>query len=222
MIESLYSDVTANKKYKLFPKDFVLETISNNPKLSVKEIRQKLRESSIAYIGLKHDYRMKELWSFVKSKTTKPVSVLDLGAGEVPKYYSSFSKICDISSYSAVDIYDFSSNMPSGVEFFHDNVLSPSMEWKDKNYDLIMMLNLIPVIERQKPGSGMQLISRSLSHCSFLIVGLPMRSLGSRRFIGNFWNSWIDKNISKERIVEVLQTPSEKFLLLRGNAPPGN
>jgi hypothetical protein len=211
--DEIYEEVVKSKKYKVFPKEFVEKIIQSNinKKDPVKETRKNLREITLMYRGVRKEKEAEQIWSFLKENIEqKTISVLDLGCGEFPKFLDVAKKRFEIKRYLAVDVVKWA-DLPSEVQFETDNILDPKGNWTKGKYDLTLMLNLIPVIEKMEKGSGAGLLERVKKISRYLLISFPLRSIGGRKYIGHYWKKW-SADLKPIASLE----DRELFLLLKG------
>jgi hypothetical protein len=184
-MEEFCQQVMSNKKYSLFPEEFVIEILKKNlgKRDPVKETRNFLRMNSLMYSPEERgEKNLCEIFSFITEKTgLTEVSVLDLGCGmmrEFPK--------C-VKSYTGVDIYPFSENI------IQDDVRAPKKDWACRHYDVCLMLNLIPLLEKTGGSSGVLGLAKKIS--DFVVVSFPRYSISGKKWIGDYWEKWAEKNL---------------------------
>lgn len=185
-IESVYN----SKKYKKLDKDFIktIFEINKNKSDSIKATKQMLHEISGMYFNLDRNEELGNIWRFVCENISdiKIKKVLDLGCG----YSYLFFKQDKALDYIGVDVINDNNILT-------DNILSPRKDWKNKNYDVTLMLNVIPVIERIEKGSGKRLIEEMKKHTKYLVIGFPNRSISGRKSIGAYWRNYVNSEIGK-------------------------
>tara|TARA_Y100000310_G_C20676853_1_gene813581 strand:+ start:620 stop:1240 length:621 start_codon:yes stop_codon:yes gene_type:complete len=183
-----------SKKYRNYPKSFVkrivLANLSKGDPLKASKLQ--LHEMSAMFRSLKRGKDVERIWHYVESEVGSFESVLDLGCGRDYEFF----KNVDV-DYIGVDI-DIFDNV------IQDDILEPKKDWKNKNYGLVLMLNVIPVLERLEKGSGKRLINYWKGKSRFVVVSFPLYSLGGRNYIGNFWKSYVKENFPED-IIEVIQ-----------------
>jgi hypothetical protein len=212
-MEELYEQVVSNKQYRVFPRSFVEKLIRRNINKTdiVKETRKQLREVYLMYKGVRKPHDAEIVWDFLKANIKlNSISILDLGCGEMPKFIDVAERHFKIKSYTAVDIAKI--ELPSSVEFIIDDVTELKGEWLSKQYDLVLMLNLAPIIERIRRGSTLELISKVKT--SFILLSLPLYSIGGRKYIGHYWKKWAYDNL---RNIIASQDNKEMLILLDTN-----
>jgi hypothetical protein len=212
--DEIYDKVVKSKKYKAFPKGFVLRVIdgNRNKRDPVKETRKSLREITLMYKGVRKEKDAEQIWTFLAENIDqRSISVLDLGCGEFPKYLGAAKKRFGIKRYLAVDVAKWV-ELPSEVEFETDNILDPKGTWKKGKYDLALMLNLIPVTEKIEKDSGMELLEKIRKISRYVLVSFPLYSIGGRKYIGHYWKKW-SADLKPVAILEY----RELFLLLKGD-----
>lgn len=182
-----------SKKYKNYPKSFVKRIVVNNLNKQdpVKASKLKLHEVSAMFRGLAREKDVERVWSYIDNEVGTFKSVLDLGCGNDYEFFKGVEV-----DYTGVDI-----DVREGV--IQDDILSPKKDWKDKDYDLVLMLNVIPVVERLSRGAGEELIESWKKKCKFLVVSFPLYSLGGRKYIGAFWKEYV-KTTFPEEVIEVI------------------
>jgi len=195
--------VLHSKNYKNYPKSFVKKIVLKNLNKQdpLKSSKLQLHEISAMFRNLNREKDVALIWNFVNSDVGSFESVLDLGCG---KDYESFKNL-DI-KYTGIDIDKFEGTI-------QDDVLNPSKDWKDKNYDLVLILNVVPVIERIEKNAGKKLIESWKGKSKFLVVSFPLYSLGNKKYIGAFWKNYVKSNFPDD-LIEVVGR--ELVLILRG------
>jgi uncharacterized UPF0146 family protein len=163
------------------------------------------------YKGMRKSRDAEKIWSFLKAKIQlKSISVLDVGCGEMPRFIDAAEKLFEIKSYTAVDVAEI--EVPDTVEFIVDDVTEPKADWIDKQYDLVLMLNLAPIIERIRRGSTLELLNKIKTR--FILLSLPLYSISGRKYIGHYWKKWAYDNL---RHIIASQDNNEMLILMRGS-----
>ncbi|OIO23448.1 hypothetical protein AUJ65_03560 [Candidatus Micrarchaeota archaeon CG1_02_51_15] len=217
-MEELVAQVAQNKKYSFFSKEFIREITQSvaRKRQPIKEARRKLHEISSMYSGVRTEKEAREVWQFLSQNLSlKELSVLDAGAGEFPRFYPIASEVFRIKSYDALDVSSqWHASFPSQVNFEQDDVLSPQGKWTFKHYNLCLALNVVPVLEKIRPGAGSSFLRLLEQRASFTLLSLPMRSLGGRKFIGGHWLNWVEQNIDASHVA-AKQEGNELLVLLK-------
>ena len=199
----LVERILHSKKYKNYPKSFVKQIVLKNLNKQdpLKASKLQLHEVSAMFRNLKRDKDLELIWKYTTKEIGKPNNVLDLGCGNDRDFFKNLNL-----SYKGVDI-DFHEGT------IQDDVLNPKGDWNNKNYDLVLMLNLVPVLERLEDGSGKKLISHWSGKSKWVIVSFPLYSLGNKKYIGAFWKNYVKENFPEE-LIEVVG--GQLLLIVRG------
>ena len=150
----------------------------------------------------------KEFYSSIFKITGKPKRVADIGCGLNPLSYKYFG--CK-PFYFAMDVDPFVINVVN--TYFNMKaiggraVLGSALELKYdfKDYDVVLMLKLLPLLESQRKGITEQLLSQIKSR--YIVFSLPTRSLSSRKPL--------DTSFFKEKIPykKLIKFPNEEVLI---------
>jgi hypothetical protein len=188
-ISELVKEVMKNKKYQIFPEKFVEKILTGNlnKKDPVKETRKQLHEVFLMYSGLNREGELRDIWEEISKLDVK--NILDLGCGNDYEFFSKLNL-----DYTGVDII-------CKENIITEDILDSMGEWKDKKYDAILLLNVIPVIEKLENGSGEKLLVRFKKQTKYFVLSFPFYSIGKRKFIGNFWKEYIEKLREKWKII---------------------
>jgi hypothetical protein len=223
MEDELYEQVVRKKEYRDFPEDFVRRIIKRNinKRDVVKETRKSLREIRLMYKGIRKKEDAEKVWDFLKKELPSgKVSVLDLGCGDFPIYLPQDEEGFEVTRYVAVDIsMEAGKSLPEKVNFFVDDLLEPKEKWVRDKYSLCLLLNVIPVVEKIRNGSGKELLDLAEKISEYTLVSFPLYSLGGRKYIGHYWKKWCKEQIDQRKVVSEFQD-RELFILL-GHAPAG-
>jgi hypothetical protein len=215
-MDKIYEQVVENKRYNIFPRKFVERLIQGNlnkPDV-VKETRKQLREVYLMYKGLRKKHDAERIWGFLRANIPlESISVLDIGCGELPGYISVSQQHFKIKSYTAVDIAG-ELKFPDTVEFIIDDITEPKGKWLSRTYDVALFLNVIPIIERLERNSGNRLLKKIKAR--YILLSLPLYSLGGRKYIGHYWKKWYGENLDKKRIIAQHEN-KEMLILLKGS-----
>jgi len=193
---------------KIFPEDFVGKILEKNiNKLDpVKETRKQLREIFLMYKNLNRKEELKEIWEFVKEEVeVKGKKILDLGCGKDYEFFKN-----EQVDYTGVDVV-------IDENIITDDILNPKEDWKDKEYDVILMFNVIPVIEKLEKGSGERLLERLKERTKFIVLSFPFFSLSGRKYIGHFWKKYINELKKKWKVVGESED-REAIIILKGES----
>ncbi len=184
-------EVIKNKKYKNFPKDFVEKILRKNMNKQdpVKETRKQLREVFLMYGNLDRKEDVKKIWEFVLESRIKIKKVLDLGCGRDYEFFSGLDL-----EYTGVDII-------GDDKVIIDDILEPKKEWQNENYDVILLLNVIPVLEKLEKGSGEKLLERMRGKTKYFVLSFPFYSLSNRKYIGHFWKNYIQELKKRWKVI---------------------
>ena len=216
-IKEIYREVIKNKKYRIFPKNFIEKIIKRNinKKNPVKKTRKDLREVYLMYEGLRKEEEVEDLIKIIyKTILIKKVKILDLGCGEFPLYLETIEKYFKIISYTGVDISrTLKERMPKKVKFIVDDLIDPKKDWTNQKYDIIFLFNLIPVIEKLEKNSGKKLLNKIKKIGGYIVISFPLYSISKRRYIGHYWKKWVNENLDKEKILFSHENKEIVFIL---------
>ncbi|MEM3074918.1 MAG: hypothetical protein QW727_03185 [Candidatus Pacearchaeota archaeon] len=181
-----------SKKYRNYQKNFVKKIVLKNLNRQdcLKSSKQMIHEVSLMFKGLNRVKDIEMIWKFFIKKTNQKkdkLNVLDLGAG---KDWEFFKFIVNV-DYTGVDI-----SLEKNI--IQDDILSSKKPWTKKDYDVVLMLNLIPVLEKIEKNSGIKLVEHWLEKSKYVVLSFPLYSIGRKKYIGNFWKSYIEQKIKKD------------------------
>lgn len=208
-MEKIFEKILASKKYKNFNEDFVKRVIEINVSKedSLKSTKRMLHELSYMYNNLDRINELSLIWEFVCKNINDGKNikrVLDLGCGKDYMFFKQDKSI----EYSGVDIF-------KNEEVICDDILDPKKNWIDKKYDVVLMLNLIPVLEKIEKNSGTRILNEMLGISKYVVISFPMMSLSGKNYIGHYWKKYIHDNFPNGLIKDL---GKEIVIIVKGNA----
>ena len=96
------------------------------------------------------------------------------------------------------------------AEFIIDDITEPKGDWLEREYDLALLLNVVPIIERIKRGSTLELLNKLKAKS--ILLSLPLYSIGGRKYIGHYWKRWAYDNL---RDIIASKDNKEMLILLK-------
>ncbi len=217
----ILSEVTKNKKYSSISQEFIKKVIQKNINKpdTVKQTRKDLHEVFIMYKNIRKEHEAQDILQFIAKnlpeEQNKEISILDLGCNEFPKFSTLAEKYLKIKSYTAIDIsISPPSTFSRDVEYITEDLTNPKKDWQNKTYDLALLLNLIPVLEKIEKNSSINLLKKIKAISTYQLISFPLFSLSGKKYIAHYWKNWVKRNIDEKSIIASAEQNKEMLFLL--------
>jgi len=188
-INQIVEKILHSKNYKNYQKSFIKKIVLKNINKQdvLKSSKLTLHEISGMFGSLQRKQDVDKIWKFAIKDIGKHKKILDLACGHD---YEVFRNIKNI-NYTGVDVI-------KDENIIQDDILNPVKSWDNEDYDVVLMLNVIPVIERLEKDSGVRLINKWKEKSKYVVLSFPLYSLSSKKNIGSFWKEYIKNILKKE------------------------
>lgn len=160
--------------------------------------------------------RMDETYAQIFARTGAPERVLDLACGLNPAYLAGRypgARIvgADISGQCVEVLHALGIDGAALADLLDADAVP------DERFQMALMLKLLPLLERQRPGAADELLNRI--QADFLVISFPTRTLGGRDVgMEKHYSEWMEAHLPENRSVDArILSENELFYILKEN-----